>query len=397
MTSSTAGVYLGDRRVGTLTFESEVTRFSYSDTVPGHPVLGQVFEDRPARVRVARMDVPAWFSNLLPEQDSPLRKLVADQFGVRSVRSFPLLLALGEDLPGAVAVRPDDGVAPVASGPEPGPERIGRLAFSLAGVQLKFSMARDGRRFTLPMSGTGGSWIVKLPDRAFRDVPANEHAMMQWAKAAGVDVPEVELRTGSDLTGVPESLVGPEEQVFAIRRFDRTAAGRVHMEDFAQIREVAPRKKYDNTSYDAIGRVVVALTGPAGLEEYVRRLVVNIVIGNADAHLKNWSLLYPDGRTPALAPAYDLLSVTVYERFSTDQLAFRLAGERNFDKLSRDHFRRLAEAVEADPDELVRIVERTVHALRESWPSVLANHPVPGFLRSYLDDRLRRLPLVRES
>ena len=179
---TTAGVYLADRRVGTLTFASEVTRFDYTDTVPDHPVLGQAFEDAPARVRVARMDVPPWFSNLLPEMDSPLRRLVADQFGEKSVRSFPLLLALGEDLPGAVIVRPDDGVAPAVSGPEPGSERIGRLAFSLAGVQLKFSMAREGRRFTLPMSGTGGGWIVKLPDRAFRDVPANEHAMMQWAR-----------------------------------------------------------------------------------------------------------------------------------------------------------------------------------------------------------------------
>lgn len=395
-TETTAGVYLADRRVGTLTFASDVTRFDYTDTAPDHPVLGQAFEDRPARVRVARMDVPAWFSNLLPEHDTPLRRLVANQFGVQAVRSFPLLLALGEDLPGAVVVRPDDGVRPGLTGPDPGAERIGRLAFSLAGVQLKFSMAREGRRFTLPMSGTGGGWIVKLPDRAFRDVPANEHAMMQWARAAGVDVPDVELRTGADLGDVPESLVGPDEHVFAIRRFDRTAAGRVHIEDLAQVREVAPRKKYDGTSYDAIGRVIAALTGPAGVAEYVRRLVVNIVIGNADAHLKNWSLIYPDGRTPALAPAYDLVAVTVYEPFSTDQLAFRLAGERVFDKIGREHFRRFADAVGGGAEEFVDIVDRTIDALRGTWPSVVADHPVPGFLRSYLDERLLTLPLIRE-
>lgn len=393
---TTAGVFLGERRVGTLSFESEVTRFEYTDMAPDHPVLGQAFEDDPARVRVARMDVPPWFSNLLPEQDTPLRRLTAEQFGLKSVRSFPLLLALGEDLPGAVVVRSDGEAGTAAAGPEPGVERIGRLAFSLAGVQLKFSMARDGRRFTLPMSGTGGWWIVKLPDRAFREVPANEHAMMRWAGAAGVDVPDVELRTGGELDGVPDSLVGPDERVFAIRRFDRSPTGRVHIEDLAQIREVSPRKKYDNTSYDAIGRVVTALTGPTGLAEYVRRLVVCIAIGNADAHLKNWSIIYPDGRTPALAPAYDLVSVTVYERFSTDQLAFRLAGERTFDKLDRDHFRRLADNVEADPDEVVRIVDETVVALRDSWPSIVANHPVPDFLRVYLDDRLRRLRLLQE-
>ncbi|CAA9379458.1 MAG: Possible HipA protein [uncultured Pseudonocardia sp.] len=391
---STSGVFLGDRRVGTLVFASEVTRFEYTDAGHGHPVLGQAFEDDPGRLRTARMDVPVWFANLLPEHDTPLRKLVADQFGVKAVRSYPLLLALGEDLPGAVVVRPDDGERPHLTGPDPGLERIGRLAFSLAGVQLKFSMAQNGRRFTLPMSGTGGGWIVKLPDRAFRDVPANEHAMMRWAAAAGLDVPDVELRDGRDLDGVPESLVGPDEQVFAVRRFDRAPDGRVHIEDLAQVREVAPRKKYDNTSYDAIGRVITALTGPDGLAEYVRRLAVSVVIGNADAHLKNWSLIYPDGRTPALAPAYDLLSVTVYERFSTDRLAFRLGGEREFDRLGREHFRRLADASGGDPDAVVEILDDTLDALRSTWPTIVEEHPVPGFLRSYLDERLRTLPIL---
>ncbi len=391
---STSGVFLGDRRVGTLTSASEVTRFDYTDSGRDRPVLGQAFEDDPGRLRTARTDVPVWFANLLPEHDTPLRKLVADQFGAKAVRSYPLLLALGEDLPGAVVVRPDDGERPHLTGPEPGLERIGRLAFSLAGVQLKVSMAQNGRRFTLPMSGTGGGWIVELPDRAFRDVPANEHAMTRWAAAAGLDVPEVELRDGRDLDGVPESLVGPDERVFAVRRFDRTPAGRVHIEDLAQVREVAPRK-YDNTSYDAIGRVITALTGPDGLAEYIRRLAVSVVIGNADAHLENWSLIHPDGRTPALAPAYDLLSVTVSERFSTDRLAFRLGGEREFDRLGREHFRRLADASDGDPDVVVGVLDETLEALRPTWPVIVQEHPVPGFLRSYLDERLRTLPILK--
>jgi serine/threonine-protein kinase HipA len=394
-TETTAGVFLGARRVGTLTFSSEVTRFTYTDTEPGHPVLGQAFEDAPGRLRTARMDVPAWFANLLPEHDTPLRRLVADQFGLKEVRSYPLLLALGEDLPGAVVVRPDDGARPALSGPEPGDEHIGRLAFSLAGVQLKFSMARDGRRFTLPMSGTGGGWIVKLPDRAFRDVPANEHAVMRWAAAAGVDVPEIELLRGADLVGVPESLVAPDELVYAIRRFDRAPGGRVHIEDFAQVREVAPRKKYDNTSYDAIGRVVLALTGAVGLAEYVRRLVVSIAVGNVDAHLKNWSLIYRDGVSPELAPAYDLVSVTVYERFSSAHLAFRLGGEREFEALGLDHFKRFADAVGVDPESVATVVGRTVEALRSTWPDIVAEHPVPDFLARYVHARVNRLPLLR--
>lgn len=391
--SSTAGVFLGERRVGTLEFDSEVTRFTYADHEPGHPVLGQAFEDRPAKIRIARMDVPAWFANLLPEPDTPLRKLVADQHGIPAVRSYPLLLALGEDLPGAVVVRSDDDHVPDDRS-EPGPEYGGRLAFSLAGVQLKFSMARQGRRFTLPMSGVGGRWIVKLPDRAFRDVPANEFATMRWAAATGLDVPDVELLAGADLDGVPESLVAPEEQVYAVRRFDRTDAGRVHIEDLAQVREVRPSKKYDGTSYDAIGRVVVALTGEEGFTEYVRRLVFIVLTGNGDAHLKNWSLIYPDGRTPRLAPAYDLLSVTVYEQFSEDRMAFRIGGERSFAALRRDHFRRLADSAGTDPDDVVALVDGTVEAMRAAWPPVRDDPSTPGFLARYLDERLGTLPLA---
>lgn len=117
-----------------------------------------------------------------------------------------------------------------------------------------------------------------------------------------------------------------------------------------------------------------------------------IAIGNADAHLKNWSMIYPDGRTPELAPAYDLLSVTVYEPFTTDRLAFALAGERAFDKLERAHFRRLADAMGSDADEVVDIADRTVDAMLAGWPAIVEHHPVPDFLQTYLANRLRRLP-----
>ena len=217
---TTAGVFLGERRVGTLTFADEITRFDYTDVEPGHPVLGQSFEDEPGRRRVTRIDVPAWFANLLPEAESPLRQMVATQYGLSAVRSFPLLLALGGDLSGAVEIRPDFDISSLVDPPGGWPHDSRsdrpRLAFSLAGVQLKFSMLREGRRFTLPMSGVGGQWIVKLPDRTFRDVPSNEHAMMRWAAAAGGDVPATELITGADV-GLPDSLVAADEPVFAIR------------------------------------------------------------------------------------------------------------------------------------------------------------------------------------
>jgi len=361
-------------------------------------VLGQAFEDEPGRRRVTRIDVPAWFANLLPEAESPLRQMVANQYGLSAVRSFPMLLALGGDLSGAVEVRPDVDISSLVDPPEGWPHDSGsdrpRLAFSLAGVQLKFSMLREGRRFTLPMSGVGGQWIVKLPDRTFRDVPSNEHAMMRWAAAAGCDVPGTELVTGADV-GLPESLVAAAEPVFAIRRFDRADDRRIHVEDLAQVREVAPRYKYDNSSYDAIGRVIRTVAGDAAFEEYVRRLVLVVAMGNGDAHLKNWSLIYRDGSTAELAPAYDMVSVTAYEQFTADRLAFRLGGERSFSAVHREHFRRLAGSAEADVDRTVDVVDETTARLHDSWSAVLREHPVPDFLRPHISGRLVELPLLK--
>jgi serine/threonine-protein kinase HipA len=204
-----AGVFVGDRRVGTLTFREQRTTFVYEDFAPDRPVFGQAFEDDPTRERSARIEVPAWFENLLPEYPSYLRDVIAERARVKPVRSLPLLLYLGEDLPGAVRVIPEADLqlpaedvhgADAAKADDAVP-----LRFSLAGIQPKFSMLRVGRGMTLPASGRGGNWIVKTPDRrpGHDRVPENEHAMLAWARAAGITVVEHELLRPDDLSGLP--------------------------------------------------------------------------------------------------------------------------------------------------------------------------------------------------
>jgi serine/threonine-protein kinase HipA len=276
-------VYLGERRVGTLGRRNGNTWFDYEDVEPDHPVLGQGFEASPSRRRTRSGGAPEWFANLLPEPGSGLRELVGRELGVRNIRDFPLLCYLGEDLPGAVRVARETG-APDAEDPPEG-ESGGHdhpLRFSLAGVQPKFSMEHDGKGLTLPASGRGGNWIVKLPGRSYPHIPENEYTMLTWARAAGVDVPDVELVTGRDLHRLPRGLMKDDELALAIKRFDRTDDGRIHQEDFAQVREVLPTAKYDGTTYTGLGRVIAALA-PEDLDEYVRRLVAIVVMGNEDA------------------------------------------------------------------------------------------------------------------
>ncbi len=397
MTPSAAlAVCLDDRRVGTLVYQDGNTWFDYADFAPDHPVLGQAFENDPARRRTASGTVPEWFANLLPEPGSGLRSIIGRELGRSNPHDFQVLAFLGEDLPGRVRVFPETDLGDI-----PGltlrtsEDSDHPVRFSLAGVQAKFSMRWEGKGLVLPMSGRGGDWIVKLPDRRYPDVPLNEYSMLTWARSVGIDVPTTKLMTGSELKGLPEDLVGADEQAFAIRRFDRTPDGRVHQEDFAQIREISADSKYDRASYAGLARLINAIC-PQDIPEYVRRLTAMVVMGNLDAHLKNWTIRYPDGHTARLSPAYDLVSVSAYPDFRKDELAFNLDGGRVARHISTGHFRSFAEKAQLDPEMVLGTVEKTVAALVAKWPAVKDECPMPEFLVTHLDERLRDSALVKD-
>lgn len=393
----TASVFLGERRVGVLGYHKGNTWFDYTDLSPDHPVLGQGFERDPRKRRAGSGSVPEWFANLLPEVGSGLRQMVAGELGKRRLHDFALLCHLGEDLPGAVRVVPDaslDGLPDHEAEDECAHDHA--LRFSLAGVQPKFSMRYEGKALVLPATGSGGDWIVKLPDQRFPDVPANEFAMLEWARRAGLDVPDSQLVRGSDLRNLPEDAIEPGSHALAVRRFDRTEAGRVHQEDFAQVREVSADAKYSKATYEGIGRVIRAVCPPEDAVEYVRRLVAVIVMGNADAHLKNWTLRYPDGKQARLSPAYDLVCVTAYPKTKADpNLAFPLGGTTKSELIASEHFRKLAPALQLSESQVVGTVRETVDALASSWADVKRDCPVPGFVSDTIDNRLKDLPLVR--
>src|SRR5262249_33699679 len=144
-------------------------------------------------------------------------------------------------------------------------------------------------------------------------VPENEFAMMHLAGEIGIPVPETQLIPLDRIGGLPDMGVLAGSQALAVKRFDRTANGkRIHIEDFAQVYNIYPEQKYEGVSYANIAGMVWKLTGETGLTDFIRRLTFSIITGNGDMHLKNWSFLYADGRTPSLAPAYDLVSTIPY-------------------------------------------------------------------------------------
>lgn len=393
-----AEVRLHGRPVGKLRFSRGGSEFTYDDDLasPDHRVLGQIFEDDPGAVRRARVGLPAWFSNLLPE--GALRRQIIRELGGGNVGDFTLLLRVGGNLPGAVTVcadsEPEDDIlaGPVDDVDHP-------LRHSLAGVQLKYSVSAE--RLAIPASGHGGWWIVKLPDRGLPDLPVNEYLTMSWLRAAGFPVPAVDLVRADAVKGLPDGMVAPDELVYLIERFDRVPGGRVHVEDFAQVADVEPMFKYSESgvSYDTLATAIFQLTGTDGYQDFIRRLVAMLVVGNTDGHLKNWAIIYPDGRTPRLAPVYDVHSLSVYSRYRWAPLALSLDNETVPSAITEHHFRRLAERATADPARTVDTVGQTVTRLREAWHGGLASEARRRFgsLADHYSRRLESLPICQST
>ena len=317
--------------------------------------------------------VPAFFSNVLPE--GHLREYLARRADVSPEREFFLLAALGADLPGALVIEPMQESSQLAEAKR---DRTGEsdaaahkgdepLRFSLAGVQLKFSAVMEASGgLTIPAGGLGGSWIVKLPSARFRAVPENEFAMLELARRVGITVPENKLVDVADIKGLPEQAHTVESKALAVKRFDRLPDGSaVHMEDFAQVFGEFPNNKYKFHSYSNIATVLWAEIGEDAVAEFVRRLVFSVVIGNADMHLKNWSLIYPDRRTPALSPGYDFVATLPY--IPGDSLALSFGDSRSLAEITPDQMRRFADTARIPASPLWKIAVETAERTAESW------------------------------
>lgn len=404
-TLTTLGVHLHGLQIGTITRlagDRQIFSFdqSYIDD-PQRPTLSLSFKGRSGGLITApqqvRQRVPTFFANLLPE--GHLRAYLAEQADVHPQREFFLLAALGADLSGAVTIAPldhggedHDGDHDHHDEDEQQDKRRAnrRLRFSLAGVQLKFSAVMEARGgLTIPAEGIGGSWIVKLPSQTFDAVSENEFVMLELARAIGIAVPRIQLVPVSEIQGLPFLGGAIKGNALAVERFDRTPdGGRVHMEDFAQVFGQFPEDKYKAVSYANIARVLWAETGEQGAYEFIRRLTFSLLIGNADMHLKNWSLLYPDTRTPVLSPAYDFVSTLPY--IAGDKLALTLGGGRDLDQISFDQIRRLTDKAAMPMDPVVRIIQETAEATVEAWKDFSAKDLLPAAIQSVIADQIAK-------
>jgi serine/threonine-protein kinase HipA len=421
-TPAILGVHLlepgGAVRVGTLVRDADgVVAFTVGETYlrdDARPILSLSWYDPDSppdtRQRLAsRADkiglhgnLPPWFAGLLPE--GALRGLVMAEMGPGDHDQFDLLTRLGADLPGAILVVPETDT-PASAGPlrlervhgfiAPQPEGV--VKFSLAGVQLKFTAVADGERVTVPGSGVDGRYILKVASDRYPGLPEAEMAAMKLASAAGVTTARCELVPVERIEGIPSDLLKHGPNVLAVERFDRGADGaRSHIEDAGQIIGAIGERKYTMATTETVLNMVRRFSTDhrADILEAIRRVTVDVLVGNGDNHLKNWSFHFPTPGEIRLSPAYDIVPTVLY--ISGDQMALRFVGTHQFDIVNLRRFARVANFLRLDEEFVVGEVVATIHRALDSWP-LLAPTLLDAERAQRLLDRFTNLPLVLEA
>jgi len=403
---STLNVLLYGEPIATITnVGNDRTLFAFADSYinnESRPVLGLGFKDSLGGLltnfKPTQTKLTPFFSNLLPEET--MRSYLAERAGVNPAREFFLLWVLGQDLAGAITVEPADGEAlppNVRQEIEDETTYEAPMRFSLAGVQLKFSAVQHANGgLTIPATGEGGSWIVKLPSSRFEAVPENEYSMMTLARMLGMDVPEIQLLPINQIANIPEG-IGKfggsfnNAQAFVIKRFDRTDDQAIHIEDFAQVFGVYPQDKYKKASMRNVAQVIGIEGQEEDIAEFTRRLVFNTLIGNADMHLKNWSVIYKDKRTASIAPAYDFVSTIPY--IPDDSASLKVSRSKKFNDFTLDELSHLA-AKAMLPEKLVLdTAKQTVAGFHDVWAKEKAHLPLTKSMIETIEKHSRSIPL----
>ena len=322
-------VWLYGARVAVIGRERDRLRLTYSEealtTYPlGTPLLSLSLPV--SSRRYTHGVVRPFLDGLLPEGTS--RRAIAYDLHVNASDTYGLIRLLGRDCAGAMVIQPSGDLAPpLASTTTAEPlstEDInelvrnlksaplgvgGRVRISLAGVQDKLVLTRmrDGN-WGRPVDATPSTHILKPEIAAFPDTVQNEAFCMRVAKHLGLNVASVDTTQIGGRT------------LLVVERYDRVIGAdgtvrRIHQEDFCQATGVAPEQKYQEDGGPSLSRIAGILRdlGPPGsLERLLEAVTLNVLIGNGDAHGKNFSLLHADHGALTLAPLYDLMCTLYY-------------------------------------------------------------------------------------
>lgn len=340
------------------------------------PVRVEPYEDRIAR---------AFFSGLLP--DERVRHRLARLLGVSEKNPFSLLEAVGGECAGALSLYPEGTEPPPSEDSEAAeildevrlrdilallrrrPLLAGQddIRLSLAGAQDKLAVRVVEDRLALMHGGAPTTHILKSViqgEADIRDSVHNELFCLLLAARVGIPAPHAEMRMAGD------------EPFLLVERYDRVRKGkqvvRLHQEDFCQALSVPPESKYEREGGPGVAACLkliqkFSIKPVPDRMIFLKTLIFNYLIGNADAHGKNFSFLYEQGK-PRLAPAYDLLSTAVYSSISS-KMAMKIGGRYRAEEVFHRHWHRLVPdtvtARKALDSDLKRMAETTQEQARK--------------------------------
>ena len=342
--------------------------------------------------------VKAFFSGLLPE--GSVRDRLAKYLGLSERNPFALLEAVGGDCAGALALYPH-GERPLKA-----PDNVEALddkrlrevldlikrrpmlagddecRLSLAGAQDKLAVGFEDGHVLLVKGGAPTTHILKPVIERVNGSAHNELFCMKLAKMVGLDVPEASLHFVGDTP------------YYLVKRYDRQIGDdgtvtRIHQEDFCQALGIAPEIKYEREGGPAIAacQSVIAKHAARPAADQIKLLNIvlfNYLVGNADAHGKNFSLLYK-GNKPELAPAYDLLSTTIYPDLSK-KMAMKIGGKYEPKYVYPRHFHRLVPDTKAAQSTMNRQIKTMAEKMMAAAPRLATSLIKDGLASDVFDD-----------
>ena len=342
--------------------------------------------------------VKAFFSGLLPEES--VRERLAKYLGLSEKNAFSLLEAVGGDCAGALMLYPHD-VQPskisddVETLDDKRLREVLRLIkhrpmltgddgyrLSLAGAQDKLAVGFKDNHILLIKGGAPTTHILKPMIEHVKDSSYNELFCMKLAKMVGLDVPDASIHFAG------------ETPYYLVERYDRRIGKngmvtRIHQEDFCQALGVMPEMKYEREGGPNIAacQEVIAKYALHPAVDQIKLLNIvlfNYLIGNADAHGKNFSLLYND-KKPELAPAYDLLSTAIYPDLS-QKMAMKIGGKYQPKDVYKRHFYKLVADTKVAQSAMNRQIKKMSDKIIEVAPNLKTKLIADGLKSDVFDD-----------
>jgi serine/threonine-protein kinase HipA len=398
-------VYLRELKIGVLEQDANASlSFTYNDDYRQSESAQAISVSMPLSAEPYSSAVAKpYFSGLLPDESA--RRRLAAALGISDTNAFGMLEIIGGECAGALALFPqghemhepesadeilnDQQLAELLTELRGNPLLGGRgdIRLSLAGAQDKLAIKVIDGKIALVKNGEPTTHILKPSIQGLAGTAQNETFCMTLASRVGLSAPEVQYAKAG------------ETEFILVKRFDRRVSGkgvveRLHQEDFCQALSVPPELKYEDEggpgiakSLELIQRVV---DQPARDRlAFLRMQIFHYLVGNADAHAKNFALLYSlDARAPSLAPVYDVVCTASYPEL-TKRIAMKIGGRNLPDTIHLQHWLSILPDTKASQKLLTKELTLIAKKTLAEAEKLHAEAQQLGFLHPVLRDILR--------